>query len=322
MTAADFSDPSTTTGMRARKAVIPAAGLGTRFLPATKAVPKELLPVVDVPGAGVHRGRGRPGRAHGRPARSPTRQVRDRGPLRRRAGGRGRRWRRRATSIGWRASGARPTWPECTSPDSARPAGSATRSPTPKRSSATSRSRCCSATTSSTSATCCWPPMLDVQAEQGGIVVGLIEVGGSEICSTAASSRPARSSTGSSPSRPRSRSRSPTRRCRNLAVIGRYVLPPEIFDALGRTEPGARGELELTDAMRVLGQDGVPDTRRRLPRPPLRHRRPAGLPEGGRPAGRVNIPRWVTILGLAGRLRPRSGVDDARRPSTGPAGQL
>jgi UTP--glucose-1-phosphate uridylyltransferase len=33
----------------ARKAVIPVAGLGTRFLPATKAVPKELLPVVDRP---------------------------------------------------------------------------------------------------------------------------------------------------------------------------------------------------------------------------------------------------------------------------------
>lgn len=32
-----------------RKAVIPAAGLGTRFMPATKAVPKELLPIVDVP---------------------------------------------------------------------------------------------------------------------------------------------------------------------------------------------------------------------------------------------------------------------------------
>jgi UTP--glucose-1-phosphate uridylyltransferase len=31
------------------KAVVPAAGLGTRFLPATKAVPKELLPVVDKP---------------------------------------------------------------------------------------------------------------------------------------------------------------------------------------------------------------------------------------------------------------------------------
>ena len=32
-----------------RKAVIPAAGLGTRFLPATKAVPKEMLPLVDKP---------------------------------------------------------------------------------------------------------------------------------------------------------------------------------------------------------------------------------------------------------------------------------
>lgn len=34
---------------KVRKAVIPVAGLGTRFLPATKAVPKELLPIVDVP---------------------------------------------------------------------------------------------------------------------------------------------------------------------------------------------------------------------------------------------------------------------------------
>ena len=32
-----------------RKAVIPVAGLGTRFLPATKAIPKEMLPVVDKP---------------------------------------------------------------------------------------------------------------------------------------------------------------------------------------------------------------------------------------------------------------------------------
>ena len=32
-----------------RKAVIPAAGMGTRFLPATKATPKEMLPVVDKP---------------------------------------------------------------------------------------------------------------------------------------------------------------------------------------------------------------------------------------------------------------------------------
>jgi UTP--glucose-1-phosphate uridylyltransferase len=37
------------TGAMVRKAVVPAAGLGTRFLPATKAMPKEMLPVVDKP---------------------------------------------------------------------------------------------------------------------------------------------------------------------------------------------------------------------------------------------------------------------------------
>ena len=35
--------------LKVRKAVIPAAGLGTRFLPATKALPKEMLPIVDIP---------------------------------------------------------------------------------------------------------------------------------------------------------------------------------------------------------------------------------------------------------------------------------
>jgi UTP--glucose-1-phosphate uridylyltransferase len=37
------------TFMKIRKAIIPAAGLGTRFLPATKAMPKEMLPIVDKP---------------------------------------------------------------------------------------------------------------------------------------------------------------------------------------------------------------------------------------------------------------------------------
>ncbi|EPS52635.1 UTP-glucose-1-phosphate uridylyltransferase [Clostridium botulinum A1 str. CFSAN002368] len=35
--------------MKVKKAIIPAAGLGTRFLPATKAQPKEMLPIVDKP---------------------------------------------------------------------------------------------------------------------------------------------------------------------------------------------------------------------------------------------------------------------------------
>ena len=35
--------------MRVKKAVIPAAGLGTRFLPVTKSMPKEMLPIIDKP---------------------------------------------------------------------------------------------------------------------------------------------------------------------------------------------------------------------------------------------------------------------------------
>jgi UTP--glucose-1-phosphate uridylyltransferase len=40
-----------------------------------------------------------------------------------------------------------------------------------------------------------------------------------------------------------------------LAVIGRYIFTPEIFDALDRIEPGAGGELQLTDAIGLLNQD-------------------------------------------------------------------
>lgn len=35
--------------MKIRKAIIPCGGMGTRFMPVTKAVPKEILPVVDTP---------------------------------------------------------------------------------------------------------------------------------------------------------------------------------------------------------------------------------------------------------------------------------
>ena len=45
----EFMSDESMLGPPVRKAVIPAAGLGTRFLPATKAQPKEMLPVVDTP---------------------------------------------------------------------------------------------------------------------------------------------------------------------------------------------------------------------------------------------------------------------------------
>jgi UTP--glucose-1-phosphate uridylyltransferase len=41
----------------------------------------------------------------------------------------------------------------------------------------------------------------------------------------------------------------------NLAVTGRYVLPPEIFECLENAKPGAGGEIQLTDALRTLAQE-------------------------------------------------------------------
>jgi UTP--glucose-1-phosphate uridylyltransferase len=41
----------------------------------------------------------------------------------------------------------------------------------------------------------------------------------------------------------------------NLAITGRYVLPPAIFDCLARTKPGAGGEIQLTDGLRILAQE-------------------------------------------------------------------
>jgi UTP--glucose-1-phosphate uridylyltransferase len=37
----------------------------------------------------------------------------------------------------------------------------------------------------------------------------------------------------------------------NLIVIGRYVLTPDVFDLIGGLEPGAGGEIQLTDALRL-----------------------------------------------------------------------
>jgi UTP--glucose-1-phosphate uridylyltransferase len=48
---------------------------------------------------------------------------------------------------------------------------------------------------------------------------------------------------------------SPAEAPSNLAVIGRYVLTPEIFDALRRTTPGRGGEIQLTDAINLLAQE-------------------------------------------------------------------
>jgi UTP--glucose-1-phosphate uridylyltransferase len=38
----------------------------------------------------------------------------------------------------------------------------------------------------------------------------------------------------------------------DLAIIGRYIFTPDIFDAIEQTTPGSGGEIQITDAMRIL----------------------------------------------------------------------
>jgi len=38
----------------------------------------------------------------------------------------------------------------------------------------------------------------------------------------------------------------------NLGIVGRYILRPEIFDALKLTRPGKKGEIQVTDALQLL----------------------------------------------------------------------
>jgi UTP--glucose-1-phosphate uridylyltransferase len=240
---------------RARKAVIPAAGLGTRFLPATKAVPKELLPVVDTPALEyivaeaaaqaitdilVVTARGKDAiadhfdanatleaalaakpelLARARRSSELARMHFVRQPV---ALGLG-----NAVSFGEGFAGGEP-FAVMLGDDLI-----------DERDDLLST-------------------MIDVQERHGGIVLGLIQVPGPDISRYGVASASPTDVDGvvrlddlvekppfdEAPS--------------DLAIIGRYILPPEIFDALRRTEPGAGGEIQLTDAMRMLVQEGVP----------------------------------------------------------------
>ncbi len=103
-------------------------------------------------------------------------------------------------------------------------------------------------------------PMMDVYAEHGGVVIGLSDVPREDIrlygCVVLApDSDPAGDVVRivDMVEKP-----SPDEAPSTLAITGRYVLPPEIFDALRRTEPGSGGEIQLTDAMKRLAHEGVP----------------------------------------------------------------
>jgi UTP--glucose-1-phosphate uridylyltransferase len=102
--------------------------------------------------------------------------------------------------------------------------------------------------------------MLDVQAERGGIVLGLVDVPRAEIgkygCAVPAPGADLAADLVAIVDlveKP-----DPDAAPSTLALIGRYVLPPEIFDALRQTTPGAGGEIQLTDAMSRLARAHVP----------------------------------------------------------------
>jgi UTP--glucose-1-phosphate uridylyltransferase len=242
---------------RPTKAVIPAAGLGTRFLPATKAIPKELLPVVDVPameyivaeaaGVGltdvlVITARGKEAIAdHFDRAPELEAALEKKGDF------------ERLSAIRRSAELADMHFVRQGAP---RGLGHAilcaaafvgdevfavllgddlvdTRDPLLQ-------------------------PMLDVQAEHGGCVVALMEVPRHSVslygCVAAEPTgvdgvvrvtdlveKPA---VEDAPS--------------NLAIIGRYVLAPSIFGTLRETEPGRGGEIQITDALRRQATAGEP----------------------------------------------------------------
>jgi UTP--glucose-1-phosphate uridylyltransferase len=104
--------------------------------------------------------------------------------------------------------------------------------------------------------------MLAVQAEHGGSVIALLDVGRENIDKYGAVAAEPSGHTGDGDEvvtvtglveKPPIEE-APS----SLAIIGRYVLPPEIFDVLRETEPGRGGEIQLTDALATLVERGQP----------------------------------------------------------------
>ncbi len=241
----------------ARKVVIPVAGLGTRFLPATKAVPKELLPVVDIPALqyiveeAVRAGLSEVLMVTGRNKNSIEDHF-DRMP---------------ELEAAVEKKG-----------DTARLA--ALRRPTEMANVHFIRQGqalglghavlCASSYVGDEvfavmlgddlidARDLLLERMLAVQAEHGGSVVALLEVGMENIDKYGAvAMQPTQSAdvvriTDMVEKPPAERAPS------SLAIIGRYVLAPEIFAALRETTPGAGGEIQLTDAIRALATAGQP----------------------------------------------------------------
>jgi UTP--glucose-1-phosphate uridylyltransferase len=256
---------SPATESRATKGVIPAAGLATRFLPATKAVPKELLPVVDRPvlqyiveeaaGAEIKdvllvTGRGK------------TSMVDhfDRNPyLEQRLEAKGDT--KRLNAILRTSELAEIYTCRQGEPLGLGHAVSYAESHVGGESFAVLL-----ADEFVEESRPLLPSMLDLQARTGGIVLAFIEVPEDEVdrwgiasveqataeLNDISDAGPVVKVTGLVEKPPVDQAPS------NLAIVGRYVLPFSIFEAIRRTKPGSGGEIQLTDAMAMLLAEGTP----------------------------------------------------------------
>ena len=236
--------------MRVRKAVIPAAGLGTRFLPATKAVPKEMLPVVDTPAiqliveeavaSGIESilivtGRGKAAmedhfdasfelerflEARGKTAELAS--VRRIAAMARVCFVR----QQEARGLGHAVLCARDWTGD--EPFAVLLGDDLVRSRTP-----------------------CLRQLLDVFEERGASVLGVMDVPRADVSKYGVvAGTPLGGGlveVSGVVEKPR-----PEEAPSSTAIVGRYVLTPAIFDELERTGPGAGGEIQLTDAVRTL----------------------------------------------------------------------
>ena len=235
--------------MPIRKAVIPAAGLGTRFLPATKAVPKEMLPIVDMPAIqyvveeAIAAGLDDILMITGRGKRALEDHFDRNVELEHALHGKGEHHRlaavRRATQIGQlhyvrqgdpHGLGHAVLMAESHIGDEAFAVLLGDDLVDPRDPLLST--------------------MLAVQEEHGGSVVALMEVPHEQIslygCAAVEGTGDVVRITGLVEKPPVDEAPS------DLAVIGRYVLSPRVFEVLHRTAPGRGGEIQLTDALQEL----------------------------------------------------------------------
>ena len=241
--------------MNVTKAVIPAAGLGTRFLPATKATPKEMLPVVDKPAiqyvveeavaAGLEdllfiTGRSKRSLEDHFDANSELEQaLRAKGDQ------------RRLDLVTWPTSLGRIHYVR-----QGEPLGLGHAVLQAEQHVGREPFAVLLGDDLIDDANPILPRMLEVQQQLGGSVICLMGVPPVEIslygcAAVRASDIPGVLGITDLVEKPVAEE-APS----NLAIIGRYVLAPEVFDVLRETKPGKGGEIQLTDALRVLAQQG------------------------------------------------------------------